>query len=338
MQNSDLALKFLKNLQSDFPQCLGAKVLVSCSGGPDSMSLLHLLCTVSEKLDVKFGIVHVNHNIRNDSDEEEAFVKSVADEKNIPFLCGRIPDEEWSKSRADMEKRARDLRYNIIVRLAKKNGYNIVMTAHHRDDQLETLLMRILERGSGLRGICGILPERSVDGISFFRPLLPFSKKELKIFLGKKAFIKDSSNENTEIRRNYFRKEIIPFLEDKLSDNIGKHIFSLSSAAQNELSFFNELAGMFWKNFLENKTKESETIQYVISRDEINSHGKRFWISAFSFLFSKHRGFSHCSSALEDIFLFVKKTEKAKCSYHPFLFSRSAESVVISMDANSINP
>ncbi len=330
MPNSELISDFLKHLGNDFPKCSGIGVLVSCSGGPDSMVLLNLLCAVSDKLDIKPGVVHVNHNLRDDSYEEEVFVKSVADEKSVPFLCGRISGNEWNENRSDMERRARNLRYDIIAELAEKNGYSIVMTAHHRDDQLETLLMRIFDRGSGLRGICGILPERTVRGVSFIRPLLPFSKKELKSFLGDKTFIRDPSNENTEIRRNYFRKEIIPFLEERLSKNIGKHIVSLASAAQNEFSFSNELADMFWKNFLEEKSKKTDKIKYVIPRKEIKSHGKRFWMTAFSFLFSKHRGFSHCSTTLEDMALFIKKSEKAKCNYHPFVFSRNAESVVIS--------
>jgi len=187
------------------------KILVAVSGGPDSIALLQLLAGLGQKLHV----AHLNHMLRGRSSDKDAeFVKSFTRHLGIPLTIKRIDVKKHLKKGDSVESGARRMRYEFFIKTAKKNRCNKIATAHTLDDQAETVLMRFI-RGTGLLGLTGILPERTIDGCQIIRPLLSVTKKEVLGFLrdNKIPYRKDTSNRSHKYTRNKIRLDLMPRLE-----------------------------------------------------------------------------------------------------------------------------
>ena len=186
-------------------------VLVAVSGGSDSTALLWMLHGLRERLGIeRLGILHVNHGLRgSESDEDETFVTRMAQQLNAPFFIKKLAGR--SLHDRGIEEWARRERYDFFRRIKEREGFARIATGHTADDQAETVLMRLV-RGSGLRGLRGILPERC-DGV--VRPLLPLRKHEIIAWLQKKEiqFRNDASNQDCSFRRNMIRHEVLPGME-----------------------------------------------------------------------------------------------------------------------------
>lgn len=181
-------------------------VIVACSGGPDSMCLLDIVKSVTNNI----IIACVNHNVRESSKEEFEYVKGFANKNNLKFEGLELT----FNTLANFECNARNKRYEFLNELLEKYHGKYILTAHHGDDLIETILMR-LTRGSKLSGYIGIKKENN----KYLRPLLYVTKKDIIEYLDKnqiKYFI-DETNNSDEHQRNRYRKNIIPFLkkEDK---------------------------------------------------------------------------------------------------------------------------
>ena len=176
------------------------RILAAVSGGTDSTALLLLLRELG--VDVVAG--HVNHHLRGaDSDGDEAFVRELCDREGIRL---RVADGTLDAGRVrdrGVEAAAREVRYAQLARLRDEEGAAFVATGHQKDDQAETVLMRLLT-GSGIAGLRGIHPHRE-DG--FLRPLLDVTRAELEAFLAERGIVarQDRSNENPRFLRNRVR-------------------------------------------------------------------------------------------------------------------------------------
>ena len=181
------------------------RVVVGISGGPDSMLLLNLL--VNSNIDNQDIIVaHINHNVRSVSDEEEEFVKSVCTEYGVVFHSIKLP----KKTGNNFEKWARERRYEFYEKLIDNYNAKYLMTAHHGDDLVETILMKIV-RGSNLKGYSGFAKEEVRDKYILVRPLISKTKDEI-IFYNDKHNIKyviDESNSSLLYTRNRYRHNIL---------------------------------------------------------------------------------------------------------------------------------
>lgn len=186
------------------------KVLIACSTGIDSMALLDMAVKLLDNRHI--GIIHIHHNRRIESDQEEEFIKAYAKEKNIPLYFKKL--EKYSGS--NFQAWAREQRYHFFVETAKNNGYDYVLLAHHADDNLETILMRLL-KSSSLKGYAGIDDLVLYQGISIYRPLLPISKEEIKEYAAvhKITYFEDDSNNHDDYKRNRIRHNVIPSLKEE---------------------------------------------------------------------------------------------------------------------------
>ena len=217
----------------------------------------------------------------------------------------------------------------------------MLATAHHLDDQVETVLMRIFDRGTGLKGLSGIKPiNPSCDFLSndcdsdFFIicPMLNISKSEISAFMQGRQFLSDASNYDTKYRRNYYRHEILPAL-DKLLPEIPykENITRLAENAARESEIMRELMDDFWRNLA---AKDSES-SIFIPRSLVKSKSYDFWLTAFSYLFSStifvtsgdHR--SPSTKTLHDIVDFITKTDPGNASYNPFTLERTRNGIKI---------
>jgi len=185
-------------------------VVVGVSSGPDSMCLLDLI----QKKTNKIVVCHINHNVRKESHEEELFLKKYCDEHNLIFESMKI--EKYTEN--NFENEARKKRYAFYEKILKKYDAKQLFLAHHGDDLIETVLMKII-RGSNIEGYAGIKEISNLTTYKIIRPLLTFTKDEILEYNNKnkiKYYI-DSSNTNTKYTRNRYRKNILPLLkkEDK---------------------------------------------------------------------------------------------------------------------------
>ena len=189
-------------------------IVLGCSGGPDSMCLLNLLLVFKNKLNIRIIVAHVNHNVRKESDQELLFLKNFCEKNDIFFESMKI--EHYGDD--NFHNEARTIRYNFFEEMVGKYNANYLFTAHHGDDLIETVLMRIV-RGSTLSGYGGFAMEVDRGNYKIIRPLVYVTKDEILDYdkKNKIAYVIDKSNFKTKYTRNRYRKFVLPFLkkEDK---------------------------------------------------------------------------------------------------------------------------
>lgn len=204
----------MRTIDNYFKFNKGDIIVVGASSGPDSMALLSMLLEIREKYDLKLICCHVNHNVRRESAEEARYMEEFANKYNLIFETMKI--EKYSDD--NFENEARNIRYHYFDEIVHKYNANYLMTAHHGDDLVETILMRIV-RGSNLNGYSGFKKVVDMGSYMIVRPLIYFTKQELIDYDNKHhiKFYIDSSNNNLSYTRNRYRKKVLPFLkrEDK---------------------------------------------------------------------------------------------------------------------------
>ena len=187
-----------------------APVLVGVSGGADSVALLALLC----RLGYACVVAHCNFHLRGDeSERDEAFVRGLAERWQIPFYRVDFNTEEYArKNRLSIEMAARQLRYEWFENLRQDLGCQAIAVAHHRDDNVETVLLNLF-RGTGLSGLRGMRPRNGY----VIRPLLGVSRQEIEAWLCGEglSFVTDSTNCSDLFTRNFIRLRVLPLLESR---------------------------------------------------------------------------------------------------------------------------
>jgi len=184
------------------------RVLLALSGGVDSVVLAHLL----KQGDFDFSIAHCNFQLRgNDSVADYRFCKNLAESLHVPFFTASFDTRNHAKThKISIQMAARNLRYEWFHELLETKNFDFLLTAHHANDCIETMLMNLI-RGTGIKGMKGI-PEKNGRII---RPLLCFTKAELIEYAKAEKFLyrKDKSNDETKYERNFIRLKIIPLLK-----------------------------------------------------------------------------------------------------------------------------
>ena len=186
-------------------------IVVGVSAGPDSMCLLNLL----EQKTNKIVVCHINHNIRKQSIIEENYLKDYCKEHNLIFESMTI--KEYKEN--NFENEARKIRYKYYEEILKKYNSNKLFLAHHGDDLIETVLMKI-ERVSNIEGYAGIKKVSKLKNYDIIRPLLPYTKEDI-INYNKShniTYYIDSSNTNIDYTRNWYRHKVLPILKEKDKD------------------------------------------------------------------------------------------------------------------------
>lgn len=221
------------------------RVLVGVSGGPDSVTLLHVLCELKKEYSLNILIAHLDHKFRGEeSRADRKFCEDLAKKYNLEIVWEEIDVPKIAKEKGiSPEEAARLERYDFFKRLAKERGMDKIAVGHTRDDQAETVLMRII-RGAGMKGLGGIRPFKDMYGFKIIRPLIEISRKEVEDFVSEKGlkFRKDSSNEKAIFTRNKIRLELIPFLEKDFNPNIKEVLANMAENLQAEDEFLGKYA------------------------------------------------------------------------------------------------
>jgi tRNA(Ile)-lysidine synthase len=206
------------------------KIVVGVSGGPDSVALLYLLNSLKKELPLTLHIAHLDHMLRKDSYRDVEFVKKLSQRLNIPITVAKINVKELAK-KGSIEEISRNVRLEFLFKVAKDIKANKIALGHNFDDQAETVLMRIL-RGSGLYGLCGILPKRNLYGFTIIRPLLGITRREIDAYL-KRRKIKtrqDYTNLKGIYLRNRIRNRLLPLLEKEYNKNIKSILVNMAES------------------------------------------------------------------------------------------------------------
>jgi len=200
--------QFLKYIHSEELFHSSQRILLAVSGGADSMLMLHLFTNAGFSV----AVAHCNFGLRgSESDGDEQFVSDYCDKHNLAFYVKHFNTQDYALEKGiSIEMAARDLRYSWFDALLKKHGLDLLATAHHQDDVIETFLIN-LSRGSGIKGLSGIQPKSG----KIIRPMLFTSRTEILDYCAriKIDFRTDSSNIDTVYKRNLIRQEILPLLE-----------------------------------------------------------------------------------------------------------------------------
>jgi tRNA(Ile)-lysidine synthase len=220
------------------------KILVACSGGPDSVALFHLLTALRSSWKFKISALHFNHQLRGAASQGDArFVRKLSKKNRVPFYqAGANVKKMAAAEKYSQEEAARMARYVFFEKVSREKKISKVVTAHTQEDQAETVLMRLLQ-GTGLRGLCGIRETFRRGKTEYVRPLLPFSKKEILLYLKQQKiqFRKDASNLSTRHLRNRIRLQLIPLLEKEYNPRVVQALARVPISLREESEALSEM-------------------------------------------------------------------------------------------------
>ena len=224
--------------------------VVGLSGGPDSVCLLDLLALMAERGDisVRLHAAHLNHGLRAaESDEDEHFVRELATRTRVPLAVERRDvHAAHANGRGSLEEVARRERYSFLASVARKVRAEAVAVGHNADDQVETVLHRLV-RGTGIKGIRGMAPARPIEpgsDVRLIRPLLRARRSDILEHLAERglSFREDSSNRDSTFMRNRIRHELLPLLESNYNPAFGQALLRLSRSAVDVHHLLSDLA------------------------------------------------------------------------------------------------
>lgn len=210
------------------PLCPGDLLVVAFSGGADSTALLLALARQAPRMQVRLLAAHLDHALDPGSAERALAAERLAGEIGVPFLSARLDVRAACRAGESLETAARRVRYGFLERLRRRLGARYVVTAHHRDDQAETVLLR-LRFGSGVAGLAGIRPLRG----AVVRPLLGVPRAELTAAVAEAGLfaVEDPTNRDLSAYRNRLRHRILPVLEAE-EPGLSVHLAGLAGQAR----------------------------------------------------------------------------------------------------------
>jgi len=228
------------------------RILLAVSGGADSTALLYSIHTLKTENILSADIIcaHINHQLRgSDADMDEDFVIAQARGLSLPITTKRLDVRGFArKSKLSVETAARMLRIETLLNIAKANDCNSIATAHHKNDNAETILHRLI-RGTGFRGLAGIWPTRLfVEDIRFVRPLLSVTRDEIIEYLNKRSlkWRRDHTNADCTYTRNFIRHRLLPVLQQDCTGSLVERLSALAASARKFYTKVCDLAQKAW--------------------------------------------------------------------------------------------
>lgn len=242
------------------------KILVSISGGQDSVCLAYLLSDLKKEKNFSFSLIYINHNLREkEVKKEEEFVRKLGSDLGVNVFLESIAVKEYAQeNKLNLQEAARILRYKLLEEKAKSLNYNKIALGHTETDIVENFLFRLI-RGSGLNGLGGISAVRKLtSGVIIIRPLIEITREETLNFLKENnySYCLDSSNLKEIYQRNRIRLKLIPYLK-KINPKIEKNLANLSQIIRDENSYWQELINKISSKIIIKEKKDYILIDYT---------------------------------------------------------------------------
>ena len=219
----------------------GDSILVSISGGPDSVFLTSVLNLIKDDSNLKLYCFHLDHKTRDGQSKKDAeFIKGFCNQLGIKLFKEEIDAKKWSiENKLSFQEGARKLRNKFLESIASGHEIKKIAVGHDADDNIETFFIHLI-RGSGLKGLAGIKPKKG----KFIRPLIETSRKEILNSLEKNSirYCKDRTNLENIYFRNKIRNLLVPFIEQNLSKNFKKKLQNTIQILSDENDFIGNIA------------------------------------------------------------------------------------------------
>ena len=307
------------------------KIVLGISGGPDSMAMLTILDELGKdkKSDLKFEIVvaHINHMIRKEAGEDEAYVKKYCQEKNIEFYSKRIDVQKLANTnKIGTEEAGRIARYEFFDEILQKTNSNKIAIAHNKNDKVETMIMNAM-RGTGISGLKGIEAKRE----KYIRPLIECERFEIEDYCKQNKINPriDKTNFENEYTRNKIRNIAIPYIKKEFNPNIISTLNRLSELVSEEEEYIEKQVEKTYKNILIEESKK----QIILNLKEFNKQEKviksRLVIYTITRLFGSAKGIEKihiediiklCHNNIGNKFLTPNKKIKVLVKNHKIYF------------------
>lgn len=241
----------------------GDKIVLGLSGGPDSVCLLHILYRLKEKMNIEVYAAHLNHQIRGlEAQKDALYISQICEDLGITSFVKAINVPEYCKEQGvSLEEGARTLRYEMFEEIKQKTKSNKIAIGHNRNDQAETVLMRIM-RGTGLQGLRGIEYIRDNEII---RPILDIERSEIEAYCEKYELNPriDKTNLESIYTRNKIRLELIPYMKDNFNPNVIESIVRMTNSLKSDSDYIDLEAE---KSFKEVSTLKEDSVEISLPK------------------------------------------------------------------------
>ena len=266
----------------------GDKLLVACSGGVDSMALLSFLYRFKSYFQIELAAVHVDHMLRGSaSDEDRRFVEETCRNWGVPVFSCAIPiasflQEEGGNSQAVCRRE----RYRFFEQVLCEHKFDKLVTAHHADDQLESMLMA-LTKASSLNGLKGMLPKRAFGQHFIIRPFLAVTKDEIREYLHNEqlTYREDASNQKDGYTRNRFRHHVVPLLKQE-NQAVSKHAVEIGQQLADDDLYLMGLAKKRFSELFEKKAQNCYKVKVSSFQNEPLALQRRLILILLNYLYN----------------------------------------------------
>ncbi len=309
------------------------RVLVACSGGVDSMALLTYLIRKCPA-HVELFVAHVDHMLRGEqSAEDRLFVEQFCEKWSIPCFSIAIPIADILKQGGgNSQAVCRTERYQFFERTMRQQSIDTLVTAHHADDQLESLLMALTKAGT-MNGMQGIQVKRPFAGGYVIRPFLMESKEELTLYLqqAKVRYREDASNEQDYYTRNRYRHHVVPLLKQE-NKFVSQHATQFSLQLAQDDAYLQELAQAIFDRLVTKKDGNYAELEITAFLKEPTALQRRLILILLNYLYNEANTFpSHtlctailklCQTQKGSAMLYLPKAYKVSREYGKLYFRR----------------
>lgn len=266
----------------------GDRLLIACSGGIDSMSLIHFFLKYQHIFEIRLFVAHVDHMLRGETSlEDREFVEQFCYQHNVPVFSTSIPIpqlllEEGGNSQALCRRE----RYAYFEELMEKNHINKLVTAHHADDQLESILMALTKAGN-LSGMKGMYAKRKFSSGTIIRPFLTVTKDEIREYLEVNGglYREDASNAKDDYTRNRFRHHIVPLLKTE-NRNVSSHAVQFAQNLQQDDDLLKTIALERFPNIVIENGEQAYTLKIPLFQKEPVALQRRIILILLNYLYN----------------------------------------------------
>lgn len=281
----------------------GDRIIVGVSGGADSVSLLHFLWSLREEYSLQISVAHLNHCFRGqEADQDALFVEQLASRLGLDCYSQKIDVPAYQRDhKLSAQLAARKVRYRFFEQCAEQWGADKIALAHNRDDQAETVLLRLI-RGTGLDGLSGIPPLRLSGKFTIIRPFLALSRRDIEEYClkNKLEFRTDRSNFKTLYLRNKIRLELLPHLKQEYNSRIDILLAQTAAILQEERKYLEQQTENIFAQLVEEVGSDRIKINLAGFQQQPVAIQRRLLRKSVVFLGgnSQELGFSHLNDLL----------------------------------------